>query len=495
MLAAATALALVAWAGTTLPASAASSLFGDAQMVASGGNTGGYVEADSDADAPGYGGVSFDAPATVNDLNTLGVDYKVLAGDCGGGAPRFAIGVGGGKTISVYLGTAPNFNSCSTNWTSSGNVLSDADLRVDTSQLAGGTFYDTWAHAKQLVGTSTITDLDLVVDASWATGGTQRFGFDNAVVNGTTYTFEQAPPAATSSQVTIVKYVDGAHATAANASSTTFNFTATYNASNIGAGSDPFTIGPTGNNTPNAYEAMTIPLANGASYNATENTSSAVGNTCADGKPFAINGYSSGTSLANAQAGTVSSTSPTFTNLQENQYVIVWNRTCEATSTPPSTDISNACATPNTAPAGYTLRKGTTGGDSVTLAPNTMFVGRGGNDHVQGGNGNYIVCLGSGNDHVSLGNGDSVVDVGGGNNQVTLGNGTMHVKAGAGNDQITTGSGDDTVNAGGGNNQIRTNAGNDSIKAGAGNDSANAGAGTDTCALGGGNNSPTSCEL
>lgn len=341
---------------------------------------------------------------------------------------------------------------------------------------------------------------DTLAAAEAAPIGSSSPAFTNIATNKVVLVHNEpcavVPPAPTSSQVTIIKYVDGVHATAGNASSTTFDFTATYNASNIGAGSDPFTIGPTGNNTPNAYEAMTIPLANGASYNATENISSAVGASCADGKPFAIGGYTSGATLVAAQAGTVSSTSPSFTNLQTNQYVIVWNRTCEAPTPPPAPLPTNACATPTVAPPGYTLRNGTSKADSVTLAPNTMFVGKGGADSVTGPAGNYIVCLGSAADSVSLGAGQSVVDAGNGANSITLGNGAGHyVVTGSAADTITTGNGNDTINAGNGHNVITTRGGDDSITTGSGADSVNAGAGTDTCSLGGGNNNATSCEL
>lgn len=341
------------------------------------------------------------------------------------------------------------------------------------------------------------------------------------------------PPAATTSQVTIVKYVNGAHADTTNASSTTFPFTATYQASNVvggNQGSDPFTIGPVGNGTPTAYEAMTIPLANGAMYNATENTGTVTGATCQDGKPFALSGYSSGDTMQAAQAATMSSTSPTFTNLQSNKYVIVWNVTCaqQPVSTVPP---ANACDNQSAAPQGYTLRKGTSGNDTVTLAPNTMFVGKGGNDHVTAGAGNYIVCTGNGNDSITLGNGNSTIDASGGNNDVSVGNGqgsimtgngndtvvagdgartinvgggnnsvmsgdgAQTITAGAGNDEIKAGGGDDTVNAGGGNNKIWGEGGADMLTAAAGNDQLDGGAGTDTCQAGGGNNTKTSCEL
>jgi hypothetical protein len=170
-----------------------------------------------------------------------------------------------------------------------------------------------------------------------------------------------------------------------------------------------------------------------------------------------------------------------------------WKVTVDNT---PSNTVTpeNACSM-GTAPAGYTLRQGKPGKDVVTLAPNTMFVGHGGNDTVSGGNGNYIICLGPGNDTVTVGSGSSVIDAAGGNNTITGGNGDKRITSGPGKDTITTGSGNDTIDAGGGNNTVSSNGGNDSITGGSGKDTVNAGAGTDTCSLGGGNNSKTGCEL
>ncbi len=215
--------------------------------------------------------------------------------------------------------------------------------------------------------------------------------------------------------------------------------------------------------------------------------------TCQDGKPFALAGYSWGDSFAAAQAAATTTQAPALTDITTDKYVIVRNIKC--VQQPPAPTPATACATPGVAPQGYTLKTGKTGKDTVVLAPNTMFVGNGGNDTVSAGNGNFIICLGSGNDTVTIGNGQSVINAGGGNNTVTTGNGNQQVTGGSGKDIITTGNGNDTIDAGGGNNTVTSNNGNDSITAGSGKDIVNAGAGTDTCQLGGGNNSPSGCEL
>ncbi len=60
------------------------------------------------------------------------------------------------------------------------NMISMTDLRYDTSQYPGGTFYDNYAHAKALVGTSPIIRVSLVLDAGW--DGDQRLTLTSATV-------------------------------------------------------------------------------------------------------------------------------------------------------------------------------------------------------------------------------------------------------------------------------------------------------------------------
>ena len=315
--------------------------------------------------------------------------------------------------------------------------------------------------------------------------------------------------------VTIVKNIDGVHATSANAATSSFPMNATWNATNIGAGSGSFALSPVGFNNPNPYEATTADMTSGADYSTSEDMSGlVVGAACSDGKPFALVGYTTGDTLAAAQAGTLSTTTPSFTNITTNKFVIVWNEDCTPLPPPPPPPPpANACATPLVAPAGYTLLNGTRGNDTVTLVPLTMFVGKGGNDKVTGPDGNYIVCLGNGNGAITLGNGDDTIKTGKGNAKITLGNGSAYittgngnatiitgdgdktVTTGSGNDKITTGSGADTINAGNGNNTVNAGAGDDSITTGPANDTIDGGADTDTCVAGVGHNTISNCEL
>jgi Ca2+-binding RTX toxin-like protein len=234
------------------------------------------------------------------------------------------------------------------------------------------------------------------------------------------------------------------------------------------------------------------------------------GAACEAGK-YRLLGYSSSpTSFAAAASSTLSTSSPTFWNLNNDQYVIVWNEKCsDGGQNPPPQAGTCPAATPN----GYTRVNGTVGNDTITLHPNTMYVDPAGNDKISGPDGNYVICSGSGNDTINLGHGDSAIYSGTGNDEIMIGNGasTIYTDTGndtvvtgngnhtivtdGGNDDVLTGSGVDTIDVGNGNNKVNAGGGNDSVVAGNGNDKINGGAGTDTCNAGGGNNTVTSCEL
>ncbi len=176
--------------GTTATAAAGGyHLFGDATLVHPGNASNTAVQLRSVGAT--YGRVDFDTPSgvTVSQLRNLSTDYMFTAGSCGGGSPRFQINVGGAN-IFAYIGPSPGYTGCSMNiWLNSGNVLFPF---VDTSQLPGGNFYDTWAHAQTAYGSMTITGVQLVADAGWKFG-TQTVQVDNVMINSTTYTFDPAP--------------------------------------------------------------------------------------------------------------------------------------------------------------------------------------------------------------------------------------------------------------------------------------------------------------
>lgn len=620
----------------SIAAYAASSLFGGASMG------GGYVTLVSDADvnpANDYSGVTFDDASGVpfTSLAVLSADFDVTDDSCGGGSPRFQIQVDTtGDSVSdgnvfVAFGPSPSFSGCTTGWQSTGNVIGNTDAgRFDYGQF-GGSSFTTYAGAPASVLAGTVLNISIVVDGSWssaATGGDgeQTVLIDNvqiSILQTTVYPFNPPPPVT----VTIVKYVDGVHATAGTADSAAFPMSATWNATNIGAGSGSFSLSTVGFNNPNPYEATTASMTSGADYSTNEVTGGAVvGANCAEGKPFALVGYTTGDTESAAAGETPTLTIPSFTGLTTDKVVIVWNEKCVTTLTLQKTVINddtgtaldtdwtlsasgptpvsgvegnasvtnavvtagtydlsesgpsgytasswictggtqndadtitlaagesatcvitnddtiaappapsppaNACATPLVAPVGYTLVNGLPGSDIITLLPNTMFVGNGGNDQVSAPDGNYIICTGNGNETITIGNGDFTIDASNGNNKITTGNGAgtiitaqandtittgdgvqtitagngnniivtgdgdKTVTTGNANDKITTGGGADVINAGGGINTVKSGAGNDSVTTGSSIDNIDGGADTDTCAAGGGLNTVVNCE-
>jgi len=166
-------------------------LFGGATYVMPGHNSNRAVNLVSNSTVP-YSGIDFAVPSTLTfaDIQTLSSDYMFTAGSCGVGSPRFQINVGGVNAF-VYIGPPPNYTGCPQNvWLNTGNLATPGSF-IDTSQLPGGTFYDTFAAADIKYGTMSVTGIQLVADAGYAFPPTgQDVQIDNTQINQTVYTYE-----------------------------------------------------------------------------------------------------------------------------------------------------------------------------------------------------------------------------------------------------------------------------------------------------------------
>lgn len=173
-----------------VPASAAGrfTLFGDATRIHPGFNSHTAIQLRSVGS--GFGGIDFKVPTglTFGQVQRLGTDFKFTAASCGVGSPRFQINVDG-KNVFVYIGPPPNYTGCPMGvWRDTGNLVAPASF-VDTSQLPGGTFYDTFASADAKFGSHAVTGIQLVTDAGFMFG-TQTVLVDNVRINNAKFTFE-----------------------------------------------------------------------------------------------------------------------------------------------------------------------------------------------------------------------------------------------------------------------------------------------------------------
>ena len=135
---------------------------------------------------------------TFNQITTLIANYTFTTGNCHGGSLRWSVRTSPTQSVFIYYGAPPNFTDCTSpdsmitgDTNQSGeNMIGKPDLRYDTSQYTGGTFYDTYAHAKTLVGTDPVIRASLVLDSGWA--GDQQLTLGSAAVNDNTFT--PSPP-------------------------------------------------------------------------------------------------------------------------------------------------------------------------------------------------------------------------------------------------------------------------------------------------------------
>ena len=146
---------------------------------------------------------------TLSSISALSAQYQLVAGDCGGGSPRFQLNIGG-HNVFVYLGSVPNFTGCTANtWLDSGNLATSTDVRVDTSQFTRGKQYSTWAEAVTLLGSQAVTGIQFVVDAGWSQPGkVQTVLVRSITLNGTTFSLAQTttPPPTTGGKVNPAKF-------------------------------------------------------------------------------------------------------------------------------------------------------------------------------------------------------------------------------------------------------------------------------------------------
>jgi len=129
-------------------------------------------------------------------------------------------------------------------------------------------------------------------------------------------------------KVTILKYIDGVKATAVSATSSDFQMNATW-VINAVPGTGTYNLSAAGyNGDPTPYQAIGADLPIGTDYATDEIIDNViVGATYSSTTLFTLAGYSVGDTLDDVLAATSSLTAPSFSNLQNDKFIIVWNTT------------------------------------------------------------------------------------------------------------------------------------------------------------------------
>ena len=130
------------------------------------------------------------APTTFAQITNLAANYTFTLGDCHTGSLRWQVRLSPSEAIFIYYGTPPEFgnggvNGCAPSLQTGTNMINMADLRYDTSQLIGGTFYDSYAHALTLAGERTILRASLILESGYVED--QRLTLVSATVNDNTF--------------------------------------------------------------------------------------------------------------------------------------------------------------------------------------------------------------------------------------------------------------------------------------------------------------------
>jgi hypothetical protein len=248
----------------------------------------------------------------VVNLNYLGTDYSHdmnLAQDSAGNLTGNGGSPAGSNTYT---------------WTITSGTVSDdtIDFFANYTATADAVTPQTVLHVTGMIAQNGI------ISGTWSDNyqGGQRAGTLSTISGNA-----GAIPTPGTVKVTIVKYIDGTMANAISANSSDFPMSATWNAQNIGAGTGGYALTAAGyNGNPTPYQAQTVDMTTGADYATSEITrGSVVGATCvAQGAPYALMGYSTGNTLAQANQATPTTTSPAFTNMTSDKFVIVRNINC-----------------------------------------------------------------------------------------------------------------------------------------------------------------------
>jgi hypothetical protein len=152
--------------------------------------------------ANNFGAVSFTdtGVTTFNSITTLSAEFNVTDDACLGGSPRFEVDFAGtDNNLFIYLGTfnatTGQFDCLPNTWISSGNLIGVPETRYDTSKFAGGTFYDTYAHALTLLGAMTVDAIRFVGDGGWIFADKEQTVFLRmATINTSVFTWPVVEP-------------------------------------------------------------------------------------------------------------------------------------------------------------------------------------------------------------------------------------------------------------------------------------------------------------
>ena len=124
-----------------------------------------------------------------SDIKALSLDYAAIRVGCFGGSPRFTVQMqdpadhANTAFLTAYVGDTPNFLCApGAGWVNSGNLAADGSgnrWAVGNS----GSYVDYSDPTIQSYANWKVTDVDLIVDSGWGSGGTQDIAVNNVTLN------------------------------------------------------------------------------------------------------------------------------------------------------------------------------------------------------------------------------------------------------------------------------------------------------------------------